>query len=182
MSIITREIMMMQALDMLKKTGFFVTDKELEKASVTDFGLDNLDEEGFVLIDLLRTDFVRTNLMILMPNQTLPQHMHPAYGGTKGKEETVRVLYGQTKIYIEGEQNNLDVLIPKGKVNYYTALKEIKLEVGEQFSVPPNVKHWFQAGPDGSVNIAFQNRVNEDNNIFYDPESAGCKISNEELK
>lgn len=170
-----------QALVLLKQSGFPVTDKELESAAVNDFGLDNIEEEGFVLIDLLRTDRVRTNLMIMLPYQTLPQHMHPHYDGPNGKEETIRVLQGQTKVYVEGEPNNPNMIIPKGKGDYYTARHEINLEVGEQYSVPPTVKHWFQAGPEGSVNIAFQNRVNEDYNEFYDPESAGCKISNEAL-
>ncbi len=171
-----------QALELLHKSGFPVTDKELASAQVNDFGLNNIKEEGFVLIDLLRTEKVRTSILIMLPNQTLPQHMHPNYNSDNGKEETVRVLWGETKVFVEGEENYSKINFPKGKEAYYTARHEINLKPGEQYSVPPTVKHWFQAGPQGSVNIAFQNRVNEDYNIFYDPESDGCKISNENLK
>ena len=170
-----------QALELLRQSGFPVTQAEIESATVNDFGLNNVDEEGFVLIDLLRTDRVRTNLLIMLPNQTLPQHMHPHYQGQNGKEETLRVLLGDTKVYVEGEPNNPAIHFPKGKEAYYTARHEIHLKVGGQYSVPPAVKHWFQAGPQGSVNIAFQNRVNEDYNKFYDPASVVCKISNENL-
>lgn len=40
----------------------------------------------------------------------------------------------------------------------------------------PGIKHWFQAGPEGSVNMTFQNRVDETRNIFDDPDSEGCPI------
>ncbi len=36
--------------------------------------------------------------------------------------------------------------------------------------------HWFQGGPSGSVNLVFQNRVDETKNIFTDPNSLGCPI------
>ena len=171
-----------EALALLNKSGFKLTKNELESMEANDFGLNNFDEEGFFLIDLLRTDRVRVNLLILLPNQTLPQHLHPSYENERGKEETIRVLYGETKVYVEGEQNNTKIKIPYNKDLYYTSRHEIHLNTGEQYSVKPNTKHWFQAGSQGSVNIAFQNRVNEDYNIFYDPESIGCKISNENLK
>ena len=170
-----------KATALLKKSGFILTESELASLEANDFGLNNFEEEGFFLIDLLRTDRVRVNLLILLPNQSLPQHLHPSYENENGKEETIRVLYGETNVYVEGEENNPNIKIPVNKDAYYTSRHEIQLKIGEQYSVRPNNKHWFQAGKQGSVNIAFQNRVNEDYNIFYDPESIGCKISNENL-
>lgn len=55
-------------------------------------------------------------------------------------------------------------------------MHEIILNPGEQFTVEPNNVHWFQGGDNGSVNICFQNRVDETRNIFFDPDSAGCQI------
>jgi len=169
------------ALDLLNESGFKLTDQEIESIEANDFGLNNFEEEGFFLIDLVRTDRVRVNILILLPNQNLPQHLHPSYTDEEGKEETLRVLYGETKVYVEGDQNKPYIKIPSKKEPYYTSRYEIHLGLGEQYSVKPNTKHWFQAGPKGSVNIAFQNRVNEDFNLFYDPESVGCKISNKNL-
>ena len=168
-----------QARDLLAKSGFKLTSAELDRLAVNDFGLSNLPTEGFAFIDLLRSDFVRITLMILLPGQTLPQHKHPPYDEIKGKEESVRVLFGQFKVYVEGDEDRSGLLIPPGKERFYTARKEIVLELNEQFSVPPDTFHWFQAGPEGAVVMAFQNRVNEDNNIFTDTESEGCPIPTE---
>jgi D-lyxose ketol-isomerase len=167
-------------VELIQKANFPVSDEELKSLTVNDFGLDNLKEEGFGLVDLLRSERVRVNLIVLLPNQSLPEHLHPPYANEKGKEETIRVLYGTTRVFIEGEPDT-DIRIPKGKEQWYTASKKIELKIGEQFTIPSNIKHWFQAGNNGSVNIAFQNRVDESRNIFYDPESDGCKISNENL-
>lgn len=174
----TKEDLKPLYLELINKSNFPVTEEELKSLIVNDFGLDNLKEEGFGLIDLLRSERVRVNLIVLLPNQSLPEHLHPAYKNEKGKEETIRVLYGATNVFIEGEKAT-DIKIPKGKELWYTALKKIELKVGQQFTVPSNIKHWFQAGENGSVNIAFQNRVDESHNIFYDPASDGCKISND---
>jgi len=163
---------------LLKISGFPLTEREVDSLEVKDFGLDNVRTEGFGLIDLLRTQTIRINLIVLLPHQTLPQHLHPSYDNEPGKEETLRVLYGTTRVFVEGAPSPC-VDIPAGKEQWYTALKKIELDSGAQYSVPPNTKHWFQAGENGSVNIAFQNRVDESKNIFYDPDSDGCKISNE---
>ncbi len=151
---------------------------ELERFKTDDFGLGQLEVEGFAFIDLLRTDLVRTTVIVLLPHQTLPEHKHPPYDGSPGKEETVRCLWGTFKVYVEGEAESKDLLIPPGKDAYYTARKEHSLSPGDQFTVPIDIRHWFQAGPEGAIAFIAQNRVNEDHNIFYDPESTGCKIPN----
>lgn len=174
----TKENLLPLYLGLIQKAHFSLTDEELKSLTVNDFGLDNLQEEGCGLLDLLRSERVRVNLLVLLPNQSLPEHLHPAYENERGKEETIRVLYGTTKVFFEGEPDT-DIHIPKGKEQWYTALKKVDLKVGEQFTVPAQGKHWFQAGESGSVNIAFQNRVDESHNVFYDPASDGCKISNE---
>lgn len=170
------EELLSQAREMLTKIPLKITESEMATLKVNDFGLDNLPTEGFAFIDLLRTERVRVTLLILGPYQTLPQHKHPPYPGETGKEESVRTLWGTFKVYVEGDADRQDLRIPEGKEAYYTARKEIVLEEGEQYSVPADMIHWFQAGPEGSVAIAFQNRVNEDHNIFYDPASDGCPI------
>jgi len=165
-------------LDLLQKAGFHVTNTELSNLEINDFGLGNIRKEGFGFIDILRSKRIRITLLLLLPNQSLPQHMHPSYENEEGKEETLRVLFGETKVFIEGESDSA-IIIPEGKEKYYTALNEIHLKAGGQYSVQPNTKHWFQACDKGSVNICFQNRVDELRNIFYDPESDGCRISND---
>lgn len=176
MAIDVKETVKQEAAALLKKTGFPLTDEEWAKLEVNDFGLGDVRKEGFAFIDILRSPRVRITLLILLPNQTLPQHVHPAYKDEHGKEETFRVLVGQAKIFIKGEENNPDILIPAGKEEYYTARHEIVLNPGEQYSVQPQGEHWFQGGDEGGVGIIFQNRVDETKNMFYDPASSGCPI------
>lgn len=165
-----------KAAELIRKSGFPVTEAEWQNLAVNDFGLGRLREEGFAFIDILRSPRIRITLLVLLPNQTLPQHLHPAYENEPGKEETLRVIYGSTKVYTKGEQSNPAMRIPSGKDPYYTARQEVALTAGQQYTVPPTIEHWFQAGPEGSVNICFQNRVDETKNLFYDPKSSGCPI------
>ena len=165
-----------EARDLLAKSGFPLTPEELDSLQANDFGLGDLRKEGFQFIDILLSPRVRITLMAVLPNQTLPQHVHPPYDGEPGKEETIRVIYGQGRVGINGGKESPGILIPKGKEKYYTARQVITLEPGEQFTVEPTVVHWFQAGDEGMVCICFQNRVDEMKNRFFDPESTGCPI------
>ena len=135
------------------------------------------DHEGFVSVDILRSPRVRTVVFVLFPNQALPQHKHPPYDDEPGKEETIRVLWGKAKVYVPGSATNEDVRIPPGKDAYYTVFDEIKLEAGDQYTIPPDTEHWFQGGSKGAVVITFQNRVDESRNYFRDPRSTGCPIT-----
>jgi D-lyxose ketol-isomerase len=43
------------------------------------------------------------------------------------------------------------------------------LKPGEQYTLAPNTKHWFQAGPEGAVASEFSTRSTDENDIFSDP-------------
>jgi D-lyxose ketol-isomerase len=43
------------------------------------------------------------------------------------------------------------------------------LKPGEQYTLAPNTKHWFQAGPEGAVVSEFSTRSTDENDIFSDP-------------
>jgi D-lyxose ketol-isomerase len=165
-----------QGVELIRKIDFPLTPADWAELKVNDFGLGDLRNEGFVFADLLRTDRVRLTLLILLPYQSLPEHLHPPYGSEPGKEETLRCLWGETRVYVPGTPNNPAIRIPKGKEAYYTSLHEVVIRPGEQCTVKPNLAHWFQGGTEGGVNLAFQNRVNEDLNIFTDPASTGCPV------
>jgi len=181
MSVPDEKTIQREYVDLLCRSGFPITDAEWEAMEISDFGLSNLRSEGFAFIDILRSARLRITLIALLPNQTLPQHVHPPYEGEQGKEETIRVLSGQTKVYIKGKATAPDMLIPAGKDSFYTARQEICLNPGEQYTVSPGIEHWFQGGPEGSVNICFQNRVDETKNLFRDPQSFGCPIGPNDL-
>jgi len=165
-----------QATDLINKSGLKLSGHEWSQLAINDMGLGDIAREGFAFVDILRSSKLRITVLVLLPSQTLPQHMHPPYEGEQGKEETLRVLYGHTKVFVEGA-GNTDVHIPTGKDQYYTAKQEIALDAGGQYTVAPGIKHWFQAGAKGSVNMTFQNRVDETKNVFDDPDSLGCPIT-----
>ena len=164
-----------QVKDLINKSGLVLSGAEWRELTVNDFGLGDIYTEGFAFVDILRTERLRITVIVLLPYQTLPQHLHPPYKGERGKEETLRVLYGHSKVYVEGTPAR-NINIPPGKDELYTARHEIALNAGEQYTVQPGVKHWFQGGPHGSVNMTYQNRVDETMNIFDDPKSLGCPI------
>lgn len=165
---VTKEIQL-QIRSLIKKSHFSLTKKEYEHLIYYDFGLGHFDKEGVTIIDLLNTERLRITLMILLPYQTLPEHFHPSYPGEKGKEETVRVLFGETRLYIEGETNASNMVIPDGKELFYTVKHEINLIKNQQYTINHGTRHWFQGGEKGSVNLEFQNTVDEKRNRFTDP-------------
>ncbi|MEM9659282.1 MAG: hypothetical protein AAF961_13065, partial [Planctomycetota bacterium] len=165
-----------QALALIEKSGFALNEADMEGLAVNDFGLGNLDEEGMVFVDLLRSPRARFTLLVMTPGQSLPEHVHPPHDGDAGKEETMRVIWGQAKVYVPGPPNNPAIRIPAGKDACYRVRHEVVLNQGDQYTIDPNLVHWFQAGPEGAVTLTVQNRVDETKNLFTDPMSTGCPI------
>jgi D-lyxose ketol-isomerase len=167
-----------RALNLLKKAHFPITAAEEAAFQCNDFGIGDFEREGFTFVDLLRTPRVRITLMVLLPNQCLPEHMHPAYDNEPGKEETLRVIWGSASVFMPAgpEDAPSEPQFPKGRDAYYSVTKEHKIKTAEYCTIPPLTRHWFKGGPEGAVVMAFQNRVDETKNIFTDPASTGCPI------
>ncbi|MFW5787629.1 MAG: D-lyxose/D-mannose family sugar isomerase, partial [Halanaerobiales bacterium] len=72
----------------------------------------------------------------------------------KRKEEKMALIKGE---------------IPEGDEEYYTVFKEIVLTPGEQYTLPPNTKHWFQGGEKGAVVSEFSSSSDDASDIFTDP-------------
>ena len=71
----------------LEATGITITSEELEKIEVTDFGLGEFQQTGLCLLTFLDTDNVGGRELILLPHQTVPQHLHPIQPDGSGKED-----------------------------------------------------------------------------------------------
>jgi len=119
------------ALDMLQQAGIAVTVREREALDVADFALGDWEQTGLTELVYINTDRYCAKELVLSGGQTCPEHLHPPFDGTPGKEETFRCRRGVVYLYVEG--------------------REILLRPGEQHTIPPATPHWFQAGPDGAV-------------------------------
>jgi D-lyxose ketol-isomerase len=82
--------------------------------------------------------------LVVFPWQLRPEHLHPPFEGTPGKEETFRCRSGEVYLYLDGEPTPA----PRARVpedDVFTVWHEIVLRPGEQYSMHPNTRHWFQS-------------------------------------
>jgi D-lyxose ketol-isomerase len=154
---------------MIREAGVCITNEEAKKVEVADFGLGRLGEEGAQILTLVSTDRIAVKLVVLFPNQTLPEHWHPRVGQDPGKEETIRVVCGCARVYIPGEDNMREGFVPAGKENVYTMRHELIFEPGDQITMQPGMKHWFQAGNQGAVMYSFSSVARDVLDGFTDP-------------
>ena len=138
------------AAKQLAAAGVALTDAERTEIEVADFGLGRLREIGLQLLVYVNTDRYCAKDLVLYPGQTCPEHRHPPFDGTPGKEETFRCRSGLVKLYVDGQ--------------------EIVLHPGEQHTIPPDTLHWFQAGEEGAVVSEFSSTSRDDLDAFTDPE------------
>lgn len=148
------------------KAGIVITPEEYERIEIADFGLDQLEETGLELLTYVNTQRCCAKELVLFPHQTCPEHRHPPVGELMGKEETFRCRWGTVYLYVDGEPvQNPQVQPPEG---VYTAFHEIILTPGEQYTIYPNTRHWFQAGKEGAVVSEFSTHSTDENDIFTD--------------
>nr|MDH3092196.1 D-lyxose/D-mannose family sugar isomerase [Bacillus velezensis] len=153
-----------------QKAGIVLTDDEVEDIQIMDYGLDKLEETGLQLFIYVNTDRYCSKELVLFPRQTCPEHRHPPVGGEKGKQETFQRRWGKVYLYVEGEKTeNPSVLPPEEDKEYYTVWHEIVLEPGGQYTIPPDTKHWFQAGEEGAVITEMSSTSTDDHDVFTDP-------------
>ena len=137
------------AADQLEVAGVALTETERASIEVADFGLGELLTTGLMLLVYVNTDRYCAKELVLYPRQTCPEHRHPPFDGTPGKEETFRCRRGSVELWVDGEL--------------------IALGPGEQFTIQPDTLHWFQAGDDGVVVSEFSSASRDDLDVFTDP-------------
>lgn len=158
-----------EAAAMIRRAGLVVSDAEVEAMDVADFGLGNLRVEGAQILTMLNTSRVSARVLALLPRQTEPEHWHTSAGDDPGKEETVRVVAGTVYFYIPGVENIRFGSIPQHKEFCYTVRHEVVLRPGDQITLEPGTRHWFQAGEDGAVMFSFASNARDAQDPFTDP-------------
>ena len=159
-----------RAAAMLAQTGIELTPDERDNIEIAEFGLGELERTGLELITYVNTDRYCAKELVLFPRQTCPEHRHPPVGDDPGKMETFRCRSGKVWLYVEGEAAaEPKGQVPAGSEAYYTVFHEIELNPGEQYTIPPNTLHWFQAGDEGAIVSEFSSTSRDESDIFTDP-------------
>jgi len=158
-----------QAARCLSAAGIVLTEEERASIEVADFHLSELETTGLQLVTYVNTDRVCAKELVLFPRQTCPEHRHPPFDGSPGKEETFRCRMGLVYLYVPGPRTPNPSCQPAGAEDgCYTVWHEVVLRPGDQYTIPPNMRHWFQAGPDGAVVSEFSTRSRDDLDVFTD--------------
>ena len=157
------------AAEMIRRAGIAITDAEANSIEVVDFGLSNLQREGIQVLTLVQTERISVKVLVLLPNQTEPEHWHPPVGNDPGKEETVRIIAGTVYFFIPGEDTFKEGFIVEGKDDCYTMRKEVVMQPSDQITLASGKKHWFQTRETGAVMYSFSTIARDALDQFTDP-------------
>jgi D-lyxose ketol-isomerase len=159
-----------RALQMLNQAGLILTPEEVAQIEVADFGLDDLDRIGLELVVYVNTDRYCAKELVLFPGQTCPEHRHPDGPDYRGKMETFRVRRGTVYLYVPGAPTRpMRARVPAGAESYFTVAHEVVLHPGDQYTLLPDTRHWFQAGAEGAIVSEFSSASRDASDIFTDP-------------
>ena len=160
-----------RAAGMLKKARIAVRPDEIAAMEVTDLGLGDFKTVGIQVLVYENNDRYCAKELILLPRQTCPEHRHPPISARNaGKQETFRCRWGEIYLHVEGPPTpRPKARVPKRYAPLLTVRHEIVLMPGDQFTLPPNALHWFQAGDRGAIVSEFSSTSTDENDVFTDP-------------
>ena len=166
-----------RAAGILEGAGIALTPEERGEIEVADFGLSRLDDFGLEVVVYVNTDRYCAKELVLFPRQTCPEHRHPPFDGTPGKEETFRCRSGIVFLYVAGEATRgPSARLHEADREVFTAWHEVVLRPGEQYTIPPDTLHWFQAGDEGALVSEFSSTSRDDLDLWTDPRIARATL------
>lgn len=157
--------------EFLKKAHIAITPREAERIEVADCGLGDIDHMGLQVVVYENNDRYCAKELVLFPRQAFPEHRHPTVdAGNIGKQETFRCRWGEVYIYMPGEPTpKPKAVVPEKYRPFLTARHEVVLKPGDQYTLPPDTPHWFQAGDKGAVVSEFSSTSIDERDVFADP-------------
>jgi len=159
-----------KAIAMLKKAKIALTPEEKNNIEIVDLGLGDFEKIGLAIITYINNERYCAKELILLPYQICPEHKHPPISPSNpGKTETFRCRKGRVVLYIEGEPSEPEFPLPAKYEKFLTVRKKIILLPGEQYTIPFNTLHWFQAGKEGAIVSEFSSQSIDEKDIFTDP-------------
>jgi D-lyxose ketol-isomerase len=166
------ERMQAEAAALLKKANIAFTEQEAQSMEVADFGLDDIRNVGLEIILYENNDRYCAKELILLPRQMCPQHRHPKVDEhNPGKRETFRCRWGEVMLYVDGPSTpNPRARVTERHRKHLTVWHEHVLRPGDQYTIPPNTLHWFQAGDQGAIVSEFSSTSIDELDAFTDPD------------
>jgi D-lyxose ketol-isomerase len=159
-----------KAAAMLAKAGIAITPKERDAMEVIDLGLGEFEKTGLALVVYENNERYCAKELVLLPRQTCPEHRHPPVAAHPGKMETFRCRWGKVWVYSSGEPvAKPKARVPAGSEAYYSVFHEVELNPGDQYTIPSDTWHWFQAGDEGCIVSEFSSTSRDEMDVFTDP-------------
>jgi len=159
-----------RSLALLEKAGIVITDKEYDGMETADLGLSMPEAIGLQIVVYENNDRYCAKELMLLPRQACPEHRHPRVSDSNpGKQETFRCRYGEVYLYVPGKPVKNPRAVLKERKEYFTVWHEIVLKPGDQYTIPINTLHWFQAGDEGAVVSEFSSTSSDETDVFTDP-------------
>lgn len=161
----------LRAIEMLSQARIVLTEQEKQTIEIADLGVGDLENVGLEIVQYINNDRYCAKELVLFPWQICLEHRHPKVSETNpGKMETFRCRWGEVYLYTEGQPTpNPKARVPETYLKYMTGWNEVVLLPGEQFTIPKNTLHWFQAGAIGCVVSEFSSSSTDENDVFTDP-------------
>jgi D-lyxose ketol-isomerase len=154
----------------LRELGIILSTAEAAAIEIADFGLGRFAEFGLAVQVYVNTSRCCAKELVMLPGQICPEHRHPPVGDDPGKEETFRVRAGSIELFVPGPDDPAArTLLPPDKRHLVTVSHRIQLAAGGQYTLAPDTRHWFVAGPDGAVVSEFSTCSRDAADIFTDP-------------
>ncbi|MDU5779598.1 MAG: D-lyxose/D-mannose family sugar isomerase [Pantoea sp.] len=165
-----------QTLSALRQANITLTQDEQQRIEIATFGLPDYPASGLQLLTYVNSPRYCAKELVLFPRQTCPEHLHPPFEGTPGKQETFRCRWGEVYLFVDDSSLTANdasgapvCRVPEGSEEWYTCTGYVLLRPGEQYTIAPNTRHWFQAGDNGAVVSEFSSESRDELDIFTDP-------------
>lgn len=172
----TQQEAVKRTLHALQQAGIILTEDEQQAVEIATFGLPDYPVSGLQLLTYVNSSRYCAKELVLFPRQTCPEHLHPPFAGTPGKQETFRCRWGEVYLFVDDENLTLNdasgkamCTVPEGSEAWYTCKRYTLLQAGDQYTIAPNTRHWFQAGEQGAVVSEFSSESRDELDIFTDP-------------
>lgn len=158
-------------IEMLDRAKIVLTENERLTIEIADLGVGDLEHVGLEVVQYINNERYCAKELVMFPWQVCLEHRHPKVSDTNpGKMETFRCRWGEVYLYTEGVPTpSPKARVPETYLPHLNVWNEIILMPGEQYTIPKNTLHWFQAGPDGCIVSEFSSASTDENDVFTDP-------------